>query len=386
MTVNQILRALAVPILWWSGCGAPAAADPPVPRAAIASPEEPVFLWRRDRCADDDIPDAPLRVLRRDDGTLVGFASHYVSRLFLISPDRHFSRDCRPVFSSRADPDPATFDDRIWIASTWSDDGRHVAALGHDEYQGQTHPGHCTYATYRQCWYNSVVLLRSDDGGRSFAKLAAPPIAVARARFQSGEGMPRGFFDPTNLVAKDGWHYAIIYNNGEPGQPRGNCLFRAGTVTEARSWEYWTGNGFEKSSFDPYGGALPPPLPCQPLAGLNGRVFAIVLHKQTGWYVGAMAVQGETQQVGEIGLVFSRDLINWSGYEKLLDASMIWSKSCAPPVHYGYPSLVDLASTDRNFSEIGDHPALYLTRLPLQGCSTTLDRDLVRYQLSITAQ
>lgn len=68
------------------------------PRAYIAGTREVVFDWQTQRCFDEDIPDTAVHADRRDDGQLVGFASHHVSHRFLISGDGKFARDCTPVF------------------------------------------------------------------------------------------------------------------------------------------------------------------------------------------------------------------------------------------------------------------------------------------------
>jgi hypothetical protein len=346
---------------------------------------ETVFDTNLDSCAKDDIPDTALHVFRRADGQLIGFDTYTDWRRFLVSPDGHFVRDCNVAFASTGDGDPAHFNDKLWIGAPWTEDGQHIVALGHNEYHGQTHPGACRFSTPYQCWYNSIVLLKSDDGGGHFAPIPqSGPIATASFKFDAYQGLPRGFFDPTNLIAKDGWYYAIIFTNGGGSQKRGNCLFRSNDVGNHRAWQYWTGTDFAASTFDPYTKpetAAPPP--CEPISGLPGRVGSIVRHTSSGLYVSVLASQGPSEPTGRIGLVFSRDLLVWSGFTKLMDVVMIWSKSCSSRAHFGYPSLVDLAATDRNLTEIGNEPYLYMTELPLTGCATTLDRKLVRYKLEL---
>ena len=98
----------------------------------------------------------------------------------------------------------------------------------------------------------------------------------------------------------------------------------------------------------------------------------------------ALGSQGPNQAVGSINLVFSKDLVTWTGAVKLLDVSFIWSHGCTPENRrVGYVSLVDLGSRDRNFMDVGDHPDLYMTVLPLTDCAATLDRRLVRYRLEL---
>ena len=139
---------------------------------------EPVFLWTRDRCAQDDIPDAPLRAVRLDDDHVIAFATHEQNRAFLGPNLGALKRDCRVVLAGWHSDRPEDYSDRVWIASTWSEDGRTIFALGHDEYQAHRHPGRCHFATYAECWWNSIVLLRSRDGGRSFSRVGDRPVAT----------------------------------------------------------------------------------------------------------------------------------------------------------------------------------------------------------------
>jgi hypothetical protein len=228
-------------------------------------------------------------------------------------------------------------------------------------------------------------LLESNDGGESFTKIPdSAPVATAAFKFEVGEGQPRGFFNPTNMIEKDGYKFLIMYTNGGESQKRGSCLFRSAKIDDHNAWEYWTGKEFVKSSFDPYTSSEAPPPPCQPLSGLDGRIWTITRHVPTGLYVAAMGMQGPNQASGAAGLIFSKDLISWFGLTKLFDTPMLWSRTCDNTLRVGYLSLLDLTAKDRNFSELRDQPYLYFTELPVAQCRTSFHRDLVRYRLNFS--
>ena len=106
-------------------CFGPASADPQQRLEITGAGEmEPVFLWTRDRCAEDDIPDAPLRAVRLDDDHVIAFATHEQNRAFLGPNLGALKRDCRIVFAGGHSDRPEDYSDRVWIASTWSEDGR----------------------------------------------------------------------------------------------------------------------------------------------------------------------------------------------------------------------------------------------------------------------
>jgi hypothetical protein len=198
-------RILAAAWLSMQVYGPVVAAEMPPLDFRIVSQKEIVFDWRQDRCEDLDIPDTALGAFRRADGQVVGFATHYVNRRFFIGPDGRFTRDCRIVFSGRQNPLPSAYDDKIWIVAPWTTDGRTVYALGHNEYQGHSHPGYCSFKGYTECWYNSVVLLQSHDGGATFGRVRGTlPVATPAFRYDELQGEPRGFFGPTTFVERDG--------------------------------------------------------------------------------------------------------------------------------------------------------------------------------------
>ena len=203
---------------------ASAAAGEPAISVRISPEQSVVFRWASDRCGDDDIPDAPARAFRDADGVIHLLAPHYDNRAFTVVNGVPKRLDCRIILDSPGDADPARYRDRRWITATWTDDGKTVHALVHDEYQAQRHPGACTFPNYTSCWYNAITYARSDDGGRSFSQ-SDPPVVVAAPPFRQdvGQGRPRGFFNPTNIIKRDAYWYALIYTTGWEGQGAGSC-------------------------------------------------------------------------------------------------------------------------------------------------------------------
>ena len=95
-------------------------------------------------CAPVDLPDIPPRAFRAADGTIVMFALHFVARTLRGSELGHVKIDCNVALDSKEDSDPAHYDGRRYIASVWTGDGQTVAALIHNEYHADIHPGRCT--------------------------------------------------------------------------------------------------------------------------------------------------------------------------------------------------------------------------------------------------
>ena len=82
----------------------------------------------------------------------------------------------------------------------------------HNEYQGYKHPGRCSSEDYLKCWYNSITLARSTDGGRTFTHAAPPRHLVASVpyRYEPDAG-PFGLFQPSNIVRRAGTDRATYY-------------------------------------------------------------------------------------------------------------------------------------------------------------------------------
>ena len=346
-----------------------------------------MFDWQHDRCDDWDVPDTPLNVYRRKDGQLVGLSTHWENRRFLIDGKHQFHRDCRIIYKGKENPDPAAYDDKTWITSTWTQDGSTVYSVAHNEYQGHAHAGKCPSGSYLPCWYNSIVLLKSSDGGESFSRVQGePPIASAGFRYEALQGMPRGFFLPTDIVKDGNYFYTLIFTTGGAGQKPGNCLFRTSNIGDARAWEYWTGTGYYPSAISPYTTPDKTKPNCEPVKGLEGRVWSLRRHRSTGLYLATVGMPSSDASTNTVGISVSRDLKEWSGPPiKLLSVPLNSSNNCNDKVRYAYPSLIDLNSPDPNFSEVGDDAELYMTELEVVNCGLTNRRNLVRYRVKVSA-
>jgi hypothetical protein len=83
----------------------------------------------------------------------------------------------------------------------------------------------------------------------------------------------------------------------------------------------------------------------------------------------------------------SDDLINWSQAKLLMKAELPWTWQCSDgPQFYRDPSLLDPQSTTRNFDTMGQRPYLFFTRFNISGCSSSLDRDLIRIPIEFSNQ
>ncbi|MBL8666390.1 MAG: hypothetical protein JNM48_02895 [Rhodospirillales bacterium] len=349
---------------------------------------ETVFSWRSDRCDDADTPDAPARAFRDAGGTVHLFATHFANRASLGPGLDHVSRDCRIVFEGGRNDDPSAFDDRLWLTAFHTGDGTTVHGLVHAEYHGHLRPAGCPSRRYMDCWWNAIVQVVSTDGGRTFRRAAAGNglVAAPSLPYAGPQGHPLGYFNPSDIIAYDGYLYVFVFAAASGAQQRGACLLRTDDIADPARWRAWDGAAFAVRFTNPY---ARPPAPaaavaCTPVAGLAAPVTGLV-QEADGTFLAVFSATGPDGGGGTVTGVRisrSRDLLHWSASELLVAAPMMYDFPCSSRVAYAYPSIIDPQSPSPTFASIGGRPFLYLTRFNLRDCRLTMDRDLIRIPLT----
>jgi hypothetical protein len=370
------------------------AQEPPTLRLTLQGKPERVFNAATDRCAPIDMPDVNARAYRAVDGSVAMFVLHFQARA-LRGPDLlHLAIDCRVALDSREDADPAKYDGRRYITATWTPDGRRVAALVHDEYHADHHPGRCLFKSDLECWWNAILSFRSQDGGASFEPSQPLVVAAAPFRQEVGQGRHRGFFNPSNMFAYDGYVYAFTSTTGWEGQPAGACLIRNRDPQDSAGWRGWDGRDFTVRWRDPYAAS---PLraesakPCAPIEPFLFPVGAVVRHRASGAFVAvweAPRVEGRFPTAG-FYYATSRDLVRWSQPMLLVATPMTYApcgtnESNRDGWIMSYPSLLDPDAQGRNFDDAGDAPWLFYARIRNNGCTPGAERILVRQRVRIS--
>jgi hypothetical protein len=385
-------RLLLCAVLLLLGASPVAAGGPATLAVHPLGPPEPVFLWRGMRCATWDVPDTPARAWRDAGGTVHLLASHSTNRAMLGPDLDHLHHDCRIVFEGAGADAPERYDDRSWIASPYTNDGTTVFALVHNEFHGDLRPALCPARDYLSCWSNSVTLAVSHDGGASFTH-APPPaqlVAVPPYRYAGDRGRRSGYFNPSNIIRRDGFYYAFFWAEAEGAQRRGACLMRTADLADPAAWRGWDGSDFRARFIDPYRDASEPATHvCAPVGegALSGLVTSVTLHRPSGLYIALMATERApapgTPPVTGLFATTSPDLLHWSMPTLLWHAGLLFKFDCADRDIVFYPTLLDPASPSRNFEEVGDRAALYLTRFNLDACRLGADRDLIRIPVEL---
>ena len=353
--------------------------------------KEAVFSWKTARCEDWDIPDAAARAWRDQHGQVHLLASAASARQ-MVGPDLdHLRHDCRVVFRGAELAQPERYDDKDWLAATWSPDGVTVFALVHQEFQGHRRRDLCPSGVYRQCWRNALTLAVSRDAGGGFAPVAPQHfVAGLPYRYRGDVGRPTGYFNPSNIIARDGYYYAFFWAEAEGAQRRGSCLMRTASLAEPGSWRAWDGADFTVRFADPYreeaGDARRHV--CAPVGeNVLVSVSSVVRLRGPGGYVAVMATSRAPAEGGAVvsGVFASSsvDLIRWTAPVLVQEIGILSRFDCAERNVAFYPSLLDPASPSRNFEDVGERPYLYLTEIHPEACRIGTDRDLVRLPVRI---
>lgn len=386
---SGLLLALVGCVLLLTGISLRAEPDSSAARLALVGPAELVFDWSEQSCAPVEEPDLPVRAFRDAWGRVQLLLSHYVT-FRLIGPTLNRLRvDCRPVMRSPEDPHPARFRDRRWIASPYTEDGRHIWALVHHEYQGNRHGRRCPERSYLRCWYNAVTLAKSSDGGRTYRQLRSPRhlIAAAPYRYRHGAG-PAGVFAPSNLVRRGRYFYALVRVRDKE-RSAGVCLIRSGLPGRASGWRAWAEGRFGVRFRNPYRDPVGPAVGCDRIS--PGRIsemtesltFNTVLDRYL--LVGIAGPLDRRARGRHSGIYFSlsEDLVHWSPRQLLLAAPTLHTHRCGAPSPIAYPSIISPRSRSRTFTTSDGYSYLYFTRFHYRNCQRTADRDLVRIPLKV---
>lgn len=350
-----------------------------------------VFNWSRQACTPTQEPDLPVRAFRDYRGRIQLLLSHYVNFRMIGGTLNRLQPDCRAVLRSPESSSPSRFEDREWLASLFTSDGRRVWALVHEEYQGNTHRGRCPSGAYYRCWYNSITLARSTDGGRSYVHATSPHQLLAgpsRPYRQAAE--PIGVFTPSNIVTgPDGADYALVRIR-DPNGTRGTCLLRTPRFSSPSDWRAWTGDAFDGLLTNPYRSRPSGAVSCSPIApgDIAEMTESLTYNYALGRYLLVGLAPPGPLSVGPkvTGIYFSTspDLVHWTPRTLVTAAVTAQTYRCGGRSPIAYPSLLDPSSSSRTFATSGRTAFLYFTQFRYAGCRQAADRDLMRVPIEIS--
>jgi hypothetical protein len=382
---NLFLRILTHVIALTLVMGNAAVAQEPVTFSVAPDPEI-VYRYQTQRCDWRSIPDSPARAFRRDDGSLVLMAAHFRNRIFEGSSFNDLRPNCAVLSMGAESADPADYDDRFWIQSLIPLGGGRVLGLASQEYSGIRHDGVCAKGKDRPaCWYLAIVGLEATDRDFAFKLLPRDQRLIAGSNHRFDKSInAAGFLTATNTVFDGDYAYFIGWTEdaAEPGG-RGNCLFRAPRTDLVNGWQMMSKGRFEPSP-DPYAqdGQDTVPARCDRLGGpdMSSKVRSLVWLETKRLWIAVWSTRWNG--TGGVYYATSPNLRDWSSATLLAPFEPFWGTD-KKGAFYDYPSIIDHDSTSPIFQTADDGFHLYLTRLNWETKRATMDRDLVRFKVTV---
>lgn len=364
-------------------------ASPQPPSVAVSGPAELLFDYSLQACDTADIPDHPARAFRDVAGQTHLFATHHVTRQAVGATLDTVVHDCAVLHTSEQTANPAAYAAFEWITAPYTTDGVTVNALVHDEYQGHL-LGDCPSGEYLLCWYNAITHIQSFNGGSSWSKPASYLVASAPYQYVP-DGGPFGYFQPSNIILKSGFYYALFHAEAHGAQAVGTCVMRTADMGNASAWRFWTGSAWTGTFVNPYTSTDPP---ANHVCAIVGASTIAQMHESVTYntffqhflLVGMTSAWDPALGRDVYGVYFalSDDLVTWTPRKLLVELQPSWHYQCGDLITVLYPSALDPASTDRNYSTTGQSFYIYMTESHHDpSCASTGDHDLIR--LPVTA-
>ncbi len=335
----------------------------------------PITLFQGgERCGKYDFVDAPARAFRDNIGVVHMFAAGDHNRQFKGPDLLHARYDCAIAFKGGHENDPSAYNDYGWLSAFHTDDGKTVHALVHNEFHGSERPWLCSKPGSAGCWETDISAAVSHDSGNTFDRVP-PPLGLVAALpyiYNSRYATQAGFFNPTNILFYRGFYYVFVAMINPVAGTSGMCLLRSKSMDEPKSWRAWNGSRFAAKFIDPYTVAVKETgvYLCQPVSrdNLFFGTGSISHFARSNVFFSVMRFNKWDKAVyGEVPGIYSstsKDLLHWSVPSLVLsDQQAAASASVSSDSYEYYPSLLDPAASDRNFSEITNAPYLVTVQI-----------------------
>lgn len=407
----------------------------PIPLPPVAyGPVESVYDWKTQHCADGrplnhqhpprpyqrDVPDAPAMAWRSP-ATNETFVSPGDSRGTwpsvgpTLDTVRHQCAFVNFNYSGPTgyEPLPQNFTSHEWLYAPYVVAPAPGAPsttyfLVHNEYHGWEHmaEGMCNASTMVQgrCWYNSVTLSVSHDGGRTIrhAQPAPANLVAAATSPYTANNSAYGVFSPSQMVTnpRDGYVYSFPRVTNRNGTVRGAAVMRTrpADLADPRSWRFWLGPGdnfsgvFHNPYLSPGGpepgvlafgpGSGPQPSPSQPVPRYIPALDVFVMVGYTDLH----------NSSSHFALSAARDPWGpWSAMVPIEGVNINPQRDPSNPRGL-YPALLDPASPSLNYDTL-ESDNVWLYWVQGRDCSAIgrdicpdMARDLVRQRVRLAWQ
>lgn len=345
-----------------------------------AGPPQVLFAWETSSCSKNFIPDAPARMFRRADDTLMLLAPHD-DNWAMTGPDFfNLKQQCSPVFP--ASSYDANVNGNLWIEATYTFDGKSVFGVASQDLSALEIKNGCDKnGSQSKCWVNALVGVRSDDMGNNFELQDQNNDVVASMgrAYQSDWTSREGFFTISNIVNNGPYYYAFVSMANATTGESGNCLIRTTSVEDSSSWRGWNGKEFTaplRTNETATGNS------CKIVGAgiLDSEVRSLNFIPKKSLFVvvfrARLKLSGDATAIPGAYYATSKNLLDWTPPQRLFIAPTR-PRVDSEDGFFNYPVLIDPSSKSQNFETIdSNHPVLIYTYEHLKNGEGTLNRDL----------
>ncbi len=335
---------------------------PGTPIGSGSAAGDVVWRWTSDSCSAVNIPDAPVRAYRDSSGQINLTIPHYVNYRLKGNSFSTLTPDCDAMLVSEHLTDPSLHRSAQWIQSLYTEDGKTVHAILHNENFDAGGYGTGNYYSTSACYAFST------NGGGSFVEPAFPDNVIFSP---SGNTTGRPFapighdgLEPfSNIIKKDGYYYFYGYISlaDHTLMTPANSplyLFRSDNLGDAHAWRGWDGNDFTVQ----LGNAYTDQLDLSNLKGVgegtpwDGATALMGTNVTWNTYFNKFMMIGISSKSGVPGIYYalSDDLLNWSNRVPLKLFNTSYQMGFEAPIdplkrRVTYATVIDHDDTSRNF-------------------------------------
>ncbi|MBM3283212.1 LamG domain-containing protein [Candidatus Gottesmanbacteria bacterium] len=346
--------------------------------------EEVVFdwdnpAWPSHPCYDEyfgfaeDLPDMPARAFVDADGKVQILATHRINRRKIGDNLTDAVHDCNIILNSyiNQNPEYSRHNYLEWLHSIYTLDGVNIYSLIHNEYHGfYMNPQVCfrdNLNGWMNCWWNVVNYAYSFNKGATFAHPSPPTHNILNPPYEFdpyNTSGPVGYFQPTNIILKDGYYYSLVAFIDPSVNKHCSCLMRTNNFSpdpNLQNWRLWDGSNFTISG--DHGN-------CTCITDM--KFSHVSFNKYLNKYIGIYNWWEDSTRGATISYSLSENLINWDPPRILFVYDHL-----AGDDQLGYPSFLQPGDPTRNFEQTGRSPWIYYTIMH----NHTRNRDLLRTRL-----
>ena len=293
-------------------------------------------------------------------------STHFVNYRIIAQTtlDSAYTHPCTMTMTSTNSADPSTYNNKEWLSSPWTPDGKTVYALVHNEYQGSRSRAGATTSTRAGTTRSRAPSPRT-RARRSPTPLPRPPRGVDSVPVHEGRAARLLHAEQHRALGRR----LVLRDVPRPAaralQQFGTCLMRTRDLSDPSRGAPGTAPTSRSSSPTPIWrrrSTRPTTSARRSTSTASGTITESLTYNtylKKWMLVGNSDRRPAHSKPPGVYYALSDDLLNWTDVELLMEAEITWARDCVLPDPIKEVSILDPASKSRNFETVGQtRPAL----------------------------